>query len=337
MARERSGVEGRVRGKGPDRAVPRVERDDRARLRIPLMVGLGEVDAVHDRLLRRALELRVEREPDRVAGRHGRPQLDRADRPPERVDAELAQAGPSAKLLVERRLDPGLADLVTEQVPLARLQLVLGDLAHVAEDVRGKVAERVAAHERVRDRHARKLGLVLEQVVRLVLGDGVTDGHRRQGIAAVLLELAREVGERDLQDPREAPELGVCAVLGQVGGPDLDRGRARVLDEHPAPAVPNRAARRVGPHHAKLVVPRGDEILVPGQHLERPEPEEEHREGRQREEAEDPDAEDELWGQPVGSVDARVARQEAPRADRDRAASQRTRPPAAARGPRRGA
>ena len=88
-----------------------------------------------------------------------------------------------------------------------------------------------------------------------------------------------------------------------------------------------RAARRSA-SRASWLFSRGDEVLVPGQHLQRPEPEEEDREHGEREEAEDPDAEDELRCQPVRSVDARVARQETPWADRGWAASQRTRPPA---------
>src|SRR4029450_9711760 len=121
---------------------------------------------------------------------------------------------------------------------------------------------------------------------------------------------------------------------GRVGGPDLPSGGSGVLDEDPAVAILDRPARRIGPHHAKLVVLRGDVVLVPGEDLQRPEPEEEDREGGEREEAEDPDAEHELRGEPVGGGEARVARQKAPRADRNRAASQRTRPPAAGRGPR---
>src|SRR4029453_6960443 len=158
-AREGRRVEGRVRGKGPDRTVPRIEGDDRTRLRVPLMVGLREVDPVDDRLLRGALQLRVERGPDRVAGRDGCPQLDRADRPPERVDPQLAETRPPAQLFVERGLNSRLADLVAEHVALAGLQLDVRDLADVAEDVCGQVTIRVVADERVRERHARDIVL----------------------------------------------------------------------------------------------------------------------------------------------------------------------------------
>ena len=64
----------------------RVDRDDRAAARRPLAVRLRELDAVLQRLLRRLLELQVERQPHRVAGRGGNRRHERAARPAERVD-----------------------------------------------------------------------------------------------------------------------------------------------------------------------------------------------------------------------------------------------------------
>ena len=52
-------------------------------------------------------------------------------------------------------------------------------------------------------------------------------------------------------------------------------------------------------------------VLVAGEHLERPEPQEEHREDGERDEAEDRDAQGELRRQAVGLLDARVGGQEA--------------------------
>ena len=182
-----------------------------------------------------------------------------------------------------------------------------------------------------------ELGLMLEQVVHLALVDRVLDGDRRERVAAVLLDLRGDVGERDLEDPREAAQLLVGAVLRKVGGPDLHGRRVRVLDEDAAVAVLDRAARRVQAKQAELVVLRGDEELVPGEHLQRPQADEEDGEHDEREEAEDPDPEDELRRQPVRRVDARIARQEAARAKRGRAASQRTRPPGGVTAPRTGA
>ena len=57
--------------------------------------------------------------------------------PAERVDAELRPPGRPSQVPVERRLDAGLADAVSRAVALIlrRLQLVLRDLADVAEDL----------------------------------------------------------------------------------------------------------------------------------------------------------------------------------------------------------
>ena len=51
--------------------------------------------------------------------------------------------------------------------------------------------------------------------------------------------------------------------------------------------------------------------FVAGEHLERPEPQEEHGEDGERDEAEDRDAQRELRRQPVRLLDPRVAGQEA--------------------------
>ncbi len=188
----------------------------------------------------------------------------------------------------------------------------------------------IAADGRVLDRHPREFLLALGEEADLVLGRDLFHDHGREAVAAVLLDLVRDVGQRDLQDPRQPAELRVLAALGKVGGRDLDRGRARVVDEQAAVTVLHRTAQRLFRLEPELVVLRRYEELVPGEHLERPEAHEEDAERGEDEETEDPDPEQELRREPVGRVDARVAGQEAPRPDRHRAASQRTPPPAGA-------
>src|SRR5258708_21801594 len=58
------------------------------------------------------------------------------------------------------------------------------------------------------------------------------------------------------------------------------------------------------------VVVRRGEVLVAGEDLERPEPEEEDGEDRKRHEPEDRDPQRELRRQPVGLLDPRIGRQE---------------------------
>ena len=73
-------------------------------------------------------------------------------------------------------------------------------------------------------------------------------------------------------------------------------------------------ARRLDLKRAHAVVARRDPVLRPGEHLERPEAQEQHREHGQRDEPEHRHAQRELRGQPVGLLDPRVGGQEAARA-----------------------
>jgi hypothetical protein len=73
----------------------------------------------------------------------------------------------------------------------------------------------------------------------------LTDSLTVTGVSGSPRFLCRDVGERDLEDPREAAELLIGAVLREVRGPDPDGGRIRVLDEDAAVAVLDRASGRV--------------------------------------------------------------------------------------------
>ncbi len=147
------------------------------------------------------------------------------------------------------------------------------------------------------------------------------------GVALVLLDLLGDVPERDAQDLRQPLQLAVGPVVGEVRRADADRGRARVVDDHPAAPVANRPSRGLDPLRAELVVLGGLEMLRPGQDLQRPQAEEEDGEGDEHEEAEDPDPEDHLRREAIRRLGARVRRQEAAGAKAGAGASQRT-PPA---------
>ena len=113
-------------------------------------------------------------------------------------------------------------------------------------------------------------------------------------------------------DERAAARAAAPARLfGRSAGQSSRRVPGTLRDEHAAVAVEDRAARRVEPQRAHAVVVRLREVLVAGEHLQRPQPQEQHREERERDEAEDRDAQRELRRQPVRLLDARVAGQEA--------------------------
>ena len=81
----------------------------------------------------------------------------------------------------------------------------------------------------------------------------------------------------ELAEPRQlGPLLG--RVLGQFLGVELERQAGAVVDQDVAVAVEDVAAR--GDHFelAGAVVLRLGQVLVAGEHLQVPEPEEEHRE-----------------------------------------------------------
>ena len=334
-------VVARVGRERADCSIARVEGDDCAGRRVPVVVRLGAVDAVDDRLLRGPLELRVERQPDRIAGIGNLLHLGRALRSAERVDAQLREPGPPAQLLVERGLDASLADRVPERVAAELLQLQLRDRADVAHQLGGEVAEAVLPDERVRDSQARELRLVLQEVENLVLAGELLQGHQGDRVAAVLLDLARDVRQRDVEDVGEAPQLCEGPVPREIGRPDLDGGPGLVVDEDAAVPVLDRPARGLLWSQSDLVVLGHLEELVPGEDLEGPEPEEEDGERGEDEEAEDADPEDGLRrelagldhdgvaGEAIRALGAWVGREEAARPVGAYAASQRTRPPGA--------
>ena len=89
--------------------------------------------------------------------------------------------------------------------PASLLELVVDDLARVAEHVRGELAVRVAAHGHPLRRHAGKLGAVLVDPDLEVLGHVVGDRHGHVRAVAlvgqVLLELLDGLGRARPSEP----------------------------------------------------------------------------------------------------------------------------------------
>ena len=147
-------------------------------------------DAVAERPLGRALQLDVEREADGVARLRVAARLDGALRAAERVDADLRRARPCRAGTRRRwpRRRPCRScrpRYVVAPSLLLALQLGRGDLADVAEHLRGERLVRVVAQVGLLDLDARELRLVLEQVVDLVVV------HRRLTVIGVSGRAAR--------------------------------------------------------------------------------------------------------------------------------------------------
>jgi hypothetical protein len=173
-----------------------------------VLVQVGLVDPVANRLLGRALQLRVDRQLDRLALERQALRHQLAARTAQRVDTQLREARMPAQVGVVACLDAGLADLVARGValPLQLLELRGRDLVHVAEHLRSKVAVWVVADVGIRDADARELvGVFVEVVDRRGALDVLAHHHRRYRVVAARLDPAQHLVDRDVHDPREAP------------------------------------------------------------------------------------------------------------------------------------
>jgi len=331
-------VVGRARGHRQDRAVARVERDDRAAVGLVLLVLVGEADPVLKRPLGRALEVDVKGQAERLTWRRRTLEEEPTGSVPDRVDGPLREARSPAEVRVVSRLEPGLADHVAGPVALLAelLQLLRRDLGDVADELRGQRAVGVAALVSVDDLDARELVEVLGEVVdRRVARHGRPDDHRGDGIVLAQLDLGDHLGHRYVQNPRQPAQLAQPRVVGalvQVLGRERDGSARNRRHEGAAVAVEDLAALGGQPQRAHLVVERGLEVLRAREHLQRPEAEEEHAEDDERQRAEDPEPDGELRREAVGLLHPGVGRQEAVRAGAS-SASQGAAPPSPARAP----
>ena len=310
-------VERRVRAHRVDLARLRVHRHERAAVR--RRVG---ADRLGERALAGLLEPDVERQPQVVAG-DGRILSQRAGEPAERVDLDLLGAVPALQVVVVVPLEPRLPDdRALRQAPEAPFgELGLGDRSNGPEQLPRDVLKRVGAQPHGLDLDAREGVLALLEVVEDVVGDVLLDRDVRVRDLGVLLG-DRAADRRQPQDPvarhrtflprgrdpehrRQAAvqpsvlERGVPEVRGgerhrEVGRRDLNRDRTLRVDQDAAVAIEDLPARRGHVDVPDPVDARLRQVLVAGQDLEEPQPEEDDREHRQREAAEDRHAHREL-------------------------------------------
>ncbi len=120
-----------------------------------------------------------------------------------------------------------------------------------------------------------------------------------------------ELRHRDLENAAQLGEDARPGPAREAGRPDADDVRKLVADERTAAIVVDRPARRLDANRSQLVVLGGSEIALTGEHLERPEPEEEDGEGEEDERPEHAQPERDLRRHPIRRLDAWVARHEA--------------------------
>ena len=141
---------------------------------------------------------------------------------------------------------------------------------------------------------------MLLEVVDLVVVDCRLDGDRRQRVGAAVVDLPREARRRYIEHHGEALDHSVAPLLlRHVPDPELDRRPRHIADDQLALAVEDRTSRRLDADRAELVVLRRVEVARAREHLQRPEPEEEHREDGDRDDAEHADADREPRREPV--------------------------------------
>ena len=251
------------RGVGAERehlAVRRVHGHVGARLGAGA-VQVGGRDGPRQRVVRRPLQAEVEREAQLLA-LDGAPLrgLARVVAVAERVDDHARVAVDPAQVAVVGLLDPVLADprAGRDAAVLAPLELVRGDLAQRAEELRAELAVGVVAQVALLDHDAGELLPVLEQVGERVLGDVGLDRHVGVGRLGDALDDLAVDGPRPEADDRAEP-LVEAAQLRLPGrdGADRHRRRAVGLARQPA-ALALLGLRAAAPVGAQALAQRGE-------------------------------------------------------------------------------
>ena len=153
---------------------------------------------------------------------------------------------------------------------------------------------------------------MLVEVVHLFLADRGLHDDRRERVEPALVDLPREFRRLDVEHGGQPLHELVTAFAGHVPGPELDRSSGHVRHDDASAPVEDRTSRRFDSDQAELIALRCVEVLLAGEHLQRPQPEEQDDEHEESERAEDRDAQRELRRQPVRLADSRIRRQEAP-------------------------
>ena len=221
----------------------------------------------------------------------------------------------TAEIGVVFRLHPGLSDDVSQRVALTALRIELGlvDLTDVSEEVGAERLVPVAPQEAVSQLHTRELELMFLEIGDLVGVHTPHKDHRGQRILRVGLDLRENLLQGQVRDRRERLKFRLLGRPGlrQVGGPHLKARTRNVRHEHMPVSVEHHAARCVDLNRPHAVLRGLGEVLVAREHLQRPQPQNEHREDAQCGEANDCHPERRLRCQTIRLFDARVARHEA--------------------------
>jgi hypothetical protein len=288
--REDVGIERRLRAEREHLAVVHVHHRERS-----------PAGAACERLLRGLLHVEVERQAQ-LAALLGVLALQRFGEVAEGVDLHARGTVASPQEAVVLRLDAGLADAVAQLDPVVALvlQLLLGDLAHLPEQMRAHGPVWILAQELALRLNAGEPARALEHVEQQLLTDVLL--HRRlckrerlQLALHPLLQAARIQVEQLGEAPVDL--TAVAGLLRELVRRELDREGVAVLDQRLPVPVHDLAARRLHLDLANPVVLCLRLVLVAREDLQVPEPEEDQREHHERNAAHHGHAEGELRGQ----------------------------------------
>jgi hypothetical protein len=269
------------------------------------------LDPIDERLLGGPLQLGVEREPQREPLLEVVAVARPASRTAERVHAKACEPGATAQIPVVRSLDSALADVIPVPVAAA-LDLFGRHGPDVAEQLGGDRPVRIGAQVRLLDRHPGELLNPLLHIRDDVVVNTLGQRDGLQWVSPMLLaEGLLKLRHRDAENGAQPGEDARPCPARETGRPDADDVRKLVPDDRAAAIVVDRPPRRLDSNRAQLVVLSGCEIALAGEHLERPEAEEEHGEGEEDERSEHAQPQRDLRRHPVRGLDARIFGEEA--------------------------
>ena len=238
-AREEVVVVGREAHHRQDLAGLGVHRDHDAAL------DAGFLHAPLERLLGVLLLLGVDRQAERAAGLCVVDRLEDLERPAGCVLFDALGAIHAAERFLVVRLEAGLAHQVVGQVALRlqRLDLLGGHGPRVAEELREQRALGVLAACLDGDLDTGQLEAGLGDQARRLLRDVLGDPDSVESRSRVAVDRHVDVDDRFPGQRGQPGDDLVATVLRQVGGPDLDRERRDVRDEHGTRSVVDQASR----------------------------------------------------------------------------------------------
>ena len=234
-------------------AVSRIERDE------------GAILPGH-RLFRSLLEIEIDGHDDAFAGRVGN-FLDHAEPPSDGVHFDLLSPGIAAQKTLPYALEAEFSDLVTHVVVGPLLEVVLGHLADVAEQMRGELAVQVMPRGGDLEADAGQVELMRLERHYLLPSKTLGDGDGLVGRAARLIGVGNFVRDVISSSVPLEPFDRQREVIGILGH-DLRVERWSRIDERAVIAIEDQSARRGHALEANPVAIGQLDIFLMMQHLQ---------------------------------------------------------------------